>query len=82
MCSCVRELNAAVVGRGMESPIVITRGMRSSMNASSGGRDNGERRGYARDWRRRVWCRICVDSAVCAVTSLLIYISIYQEPCS
>jgi len=43
--SCVREVKAAVVGRGIESPIVMRRGMRSSMNSSSGGSERGEKRG-------------------------------------
>jgi len=40
------------------------------MNSASGGTDNGEKSGYAKDWRSRVWCRMCVDSAECAVMSL------------
>ena len=40
--SCVRELNAAVVGRGMVSLIVTRRGIKSSMKSSSGGATNGE----------------------------------------
>jgi hypothetical protein len=58
------------VGRGIDSLSVRRRGIRSSMNSSSGGITSGEKRGYARDWRSRVWWRRCVDSAVCAVMSL------------
>lgn len=37
-CSWVKDVNAAVVGRGMVSERVRRRGRRSSMNSSSGGR--------------------------------------------
>jgi hypothetical protein len=70
LCSCVKEVKAAVVGRGMDSPSVTRRGMRSSMNSSSGGIDKGENSGYARDCSNRVWWRRCEDNAVCAVISL------------
>jgi hypothetical protein len=51
----VRELNAAVVGRGMDSLIVTRRGIRSSMKSSSGGAERGEKSGYARDCSSLVW---------------------------
>jgi hypothetical protein len=51
----VRELNAAVVGRGMDSLIVTKRGIKSSMNSSSGGTERGEKSGYASDCRSLVW---------------------------
>lgn len=53
-CSWERELRATVVGRGIDSLRVMRRGIRSSMNSSSGGITRGEKRGYARDWRSRV----------------------------
>jgi hypothetical protein len=68
--SCVRELKAAVVGRGIDSLIVTSRGIKSSMNSSSGGTTKGENKGYAKDWRSRAWCIKCVESAECAVISL------------
>lgn len=68
--SWVREVKAAVVGRGMDLPRVSRRGMRSSMNSSSGGRDKGENSGYASDCSNRAWWRRCEDNAVCAVMSL------------
>lgn len=71
--SCVRELKAAAVGRGMDSLIVTRRGIRSSMKSSSGGSTRGENRGYASDWRSRAWCSRCVESAECAVISLFDY---------
>jgi hypothetical protein len=49
VCSWVREVKAAVVGRGMDSLRVTRRGSRSSMNSSSGGIDKGEMSGYASD---------------------------------
>lgn len=58
------------MGRGMDSPRVTRRGIRSSMNSSSGGIDRGENSGYASDCSSRVWWRRCEDSAVCAVISL------------
>lgn len=70
VCSWVRDWKAAVVGRGMESERVRRRGIRSSTNSSSGGATRGLKRGYARDWRRRVWWWRCVERAVWAVTSL------------
>jgi hypothetical protein len=51
--SCVRELNAAAVGRGIDSPMVTRRGIRSSMKSSSGGATTGESTAYARDCRSR-----------------------------
>ena len=53
--SAVREwrvesaLKADVVGRGIESDMVIRRGRRSSTISGSGGEDNGEKRGYESD---------------------------------
>jgi len=55
LCSWVREVKALVVGRGMESPSVTRRGIRSSMNSSSGAMVIGENRGYAKDCKSRVW---------------------------
>lgn len=55
--SWVREVKAAVVGRGMDSERVTSRGRRSSIVSSSGGATRGDSRGYARDWRSRVWWR-------------------------
>ena len=43
--SWVREVKAAVVGRGMVEERVARRGRRSSMISSSGGRVPGEKRG-------------------------------------
>ena len=63
-------MNAAVVGRGMDSLIVTRRGIKSSMKSSSGGTDRGENSGYASDCRSLVWCRRCVDNAEWAVMSL------------
>ena len=54
LCSCVKEVKAAVVGRGMDSLSVKSRGMRSSMKSSSGGIDNGANKGYAKDCSNRV----------------------------
>lgn len=68
--SCVRELNAMALGLGIDSAIVTSKGRRSSINSSSGGRDKGESIGYARVCSIRVWCSRCVESAVCAVASL------------
>lgn len=53
--SWVREVKAAVVGRGMDSLRETRRGIRSSMKSSSGGIVNGENRGYASDCNNRVW---------------------------
>ena len=52
--SCVKEVKAAVVGRGIDSPSETRRGIRSSMNSSSGGNDKGENKGYASDCKSRV----------------------------
>jgi hypothetical protein len=64
------ELKAAVVGRGMFSLRLMRRGRSSSITSSSGGWTSGEKRGYVRPCKRRVWWRRCVDRAVCAVMSL------------
>lgn len=47
-------MNAAVVGRGIDSERVTSRGSKSSIVSSSGGATRGDSRGYAKDWRRRV----------------------------
>ena len=54
----------------MDSPRVTSKGIKSSMNSSSGGSDNGENSGYAKDCRSLVWCSRCVESAEWAVMSL------------
>jgi hypothetical protein len=40
--SCVKELKAAVVGRGIDSLMLIRRGNMSSIESSSGGATIGE----------------------------------------
>ena len=42
--SVVRELKAEVVGRGIDSDIVMRSGRSSSMTSGSGNGDNGEKR--------------------------------------
>lgn len=42
------------MGRGIDSPSETRRGIRSSMNSSSGGNDKGENKGYASDCKSRV----------------------------
>jgi hypothetical protein len=70
-CSAVREVSATAVGRGMDSEMVSRRGRMSSIKSGSGGRDRGDRSEEVREWKRRVWWRICVERAVCAVMSLV-----------
>ena len=52
--SWVKDAKAAVVGRGIDSPRVTSNGISSSINSSSGGSDNGEKSGYARDCKSLV----------------------------
>ena len=63
-------MKAAVVGRGIESPRVTSKGIKSSINSSSGGSVKGEKSGYANDCRSLVWCSKCEESAEWAVISL------------
>ncbi len=42
MWSCVKELKAAVVGRGIDSLMLVRRGSMSSIESSSGGATTGE----------------------------------------
>ena len=53
-CSWLRDAKAAVAGRGMASLTARSKGVRSSINSSSGGSDRGEKSGYVRECRRRV----------------------------
>lgn len=48
----------------------VNRGMRGAIADGSGGMLRGDRRGWARVWRRRLWWVSWVVRAVWAVTSL------------
>jgi len=69
-CNWVRDCREVVFGRGRVLETSRSRGRRSSMNSSSGGRVRGEKSGYDSDWSKRVWWRTCVESAECAVLNL------------